>query len=207
MGADVRSAATRLLALGRGGRYIAASLTAILTAVFAVEGGYIDHKSDPGGATNHGITETVARSKGYRGSMRDLPKWMAEDWLVTDYIVKPGFMPMVVMDPPVAEELVDSAVNFGPARPSKWFQRSLNELGDIKIPVDGKVGPRTIAAYRHYLLKAGRVAACVTMLDQLDARQRAEYDRLVRVNPRLKVFYRGWINKRVGNVDRRRCRP
>jgi hypothetical protein len=48
--------------------------------------------------------------------------------------------------------------------------------------------------------------SCVAMLDSLDRQQRAEYDRLVRVNPRLKAFYRGWINHRIYNVNRARCR-
>lgn len=43
------------------------------------------------------------------------------------------------------------------------------------------------------------------MLDQMDGWQKAKYDRIVGVNPRLKVFHRGWINKRIGNVDRAKC--
>jgi hypothetical protein len=43
------------------------------------------------------------------------------------------------------------------------------------------------------------------MLDSLDRQQRAEYDRLVRVNGKLRVFYRGWINHRIGNVKRSEC--
>src|SRR3546814_2377366 len=81
---------------------------------------------------------------------------------------------------------------------SCWFQQSLNELGaSPRLKVDCKIGPRSVAALRPEL--------CVAMLDKMDARQTAEYQRLVRVNPKLKVFYRGWINKRVGNVDRKKC--
>ena len=37
------------------------------------EGGFVDHPSDPGGATRWGVTERVARQWGYAGSMRELP--------------------------------------------------------------------------------------------------------------------------------------
>ena len=41
---------------------IATAIALILSAVFAVEGGYVDNPKDPGGATNHGVTERVARA-------------------------------------------------------------------------------------------------------------------------------------------------
>lgn len=37
------------------------------------EGRYVNHPSDPNGATNWGITERVARANGYQGDMRTLP--------------------------------------------------------------------------------------------------------------------------------------
>src|SRR5665648_1301181 len=39
--------------------------------LLASEGGYSNHASDPGGATNHGVTQAVARANGYSGDMRD----------------------------------------------------------------------------------------------------------------------------------------
>jgi hypothetical protein len=39
-------------------------------------------------------------------------------------------------------------------------------------------------------------------LNKLDAKQKAEYERLVRVNPKLRIFLRGWINE-----PRRQRRP
>jgi hypothetical protein len=121
-----------------GKKRITAAVAAILAAVFAAEGGWVHHPNDPGGETNHGITEAVARGKGYKGSMRDLPKWMAQDWLIEDYIEKPGFMPIVEIDPAVGEEVIDTAVNMGPPRPTRFLQQSLNELGNAKLKVDGQ---------------------------------------------------------------------
>ncbi|MCW8621188.1 glycosyl hydrolase 108 family protein, partial [Acinetobacter baumannii] len=44
-----------------------------LKRVLQHEGGYINHPSDPGGETNYGITKSVARQYGYKGSMKDIP--------------------------------------------------------------------------------------------------------------------------------------
>ena len=202
---------------------VANVIPGILASIYANEGGYVNHPSDPGGPTNHGVTEKVARKAGYKGDMREFRKHCSEQHAVCadliytrDYIEKPGFMPLVSIDPPVVNELVDTAVNMGPARPSKWFQQSLNELADAGLKVDGDVGPATVKAYRDYQARQvqsfrfvspdmGKIVACVLMLDKLDAKQLAEYDRLVKVNPRLKTFYRGWTNHRIGNVSRERC--
>ncbi len=38
------------------------------------EGGYVNNQVDKGGVTKYGITEAVARKKGYKGNMKDLPR-------------------------------------------------------------------------------------------------------------------------------------
>lgn len=194
------------------GGAMAVAVAGILAAVYADEGGYVNHPADPGGATNYGVTERVARQAGYRGHMRDFPmrctesKPVCADLIYTrDYIERPGFMPLIPIEPAVADELVNTTVNMGAPRPSRWFQQSLNELSRAGLVVDGKVGPQTIAAYRVMQERFGKIRACTLMLDRLDDKQLAEYHRLVRVNPKLRVFLRGWINHRIGNVDRSRC--
>lgn len=193
------------------GGTLALAIAAILASVYANEGGYVNHPDDPGGATNFGVTEKVARRAGYQGDMRAFQKYCtaagavcADSIYTRDYIERPGFMPLVPIEPAVVNELVDTGANMGPHWPSLWFQQSLTDLG-FPVAADGLVGPGTVAAFRAAQQRYGKVATCVTMLDRLDAKQRARYDRLVRANPRLKKFYRGWINHRIGNVDRREC--
>jgi lysozyme family protein len=186
------------------GAGVGAAIGAIIAAVFALEGGFVDHPNDPGGATNHGITERVARQNGYSGDMRNLTRSDAFAIYERQYIRAPGFMPLVEIDPVVAEEVIDTAVNMGPPRPSRFFQRAINEVCGTALTVDGKIGPVTVQAWQDCRANLGP-AGCVRMLDSLDRQQRAEYDRLIRVNPRLRVFHRGWINHRIGNVDRGRC--
>jgi lysozyme family protein len=188
-----------------GRKAIPAACCAMIAATIALEGGYVNHPADPGGETNMGITKTVARSKGYVGPMRTLPREVAESIYYEDYIVAPGFEPLVAMNAPVVEELYDTASNMGPARPSRFFQQSINELCGTRIVPDGKVGPGTTVAFAACQQKQGAAIMCVSMLNKLDGKQKDEYERLVRVNPKLRVFLRGWIANRVGNVDRRKC--
>lgn len=189
----------------------ALALSTILGAIYAKEGGFVNDPADPGGATRYGITERVARQHGYAGDMRHFPKHcngsaaVCADEIYIEKYVKPmtGDLVLLTVDPAVSEELADTAVNMGLQRPSRWFQATLRGFG-YPIAVDGQIGGQTIRAAIEYRAKTG-AAGCIVMLDALDAKQRAEYDRLVRVNPALRKFHRGWVAHRVGNVDRRKC--
>ena len=186
-----------------GKRGLIAAIALIITSVFAVEGGFVDHPSDPGGATNYGVTEAVARADGYRGEMRHLPKERAFEIYRKNYIEGPGFEPLVEIDPVVAEEVIDTAVNMGPARPSRYFQRAINGQCGTRLTVDGRIGPISVKAWRDCRANLGP-PVCRRMLDDLDRQQEAEYRRLARADW-AKKFLRGWLNHRIGNVDRARC--
>ncbi len=211
----------------RKGTGLAVGVVGILTAIFALEGGFVDHPNDPGGATNHGITEVVARKHGFTGNMRDLPRWCpdalnqmigdaeagrpvrmvkpcADTILFIDFLERPGLLRLVAIDEAVAREVADTTTNMGPVRPARFFQRAVNEVCNTRLKADGRIGPVTTAAWAQCRAHLGP-PSCVRMLDSLDRQQRAEYDRLVRVNPKLRIFYKGWINHRIGNVDRAGC--
>lgn len=179
-----------------------AAALAMIASVIQVEGGYVNHPSDPGGETNMGVTKRVAVQHGYTGPMKTIPRAVVESIYYKSYLVEPGYEPLIALDPAVTEELFDTTVNMGPARPSRFLQQSLNEICPaLRLSVDGKVGPATIAGFA----RCQRTLLCQAMLPRLDGKQHAEYDRLVRVNPRLKAFYRGWINHRIGNVSLENC--
>jgi lysozyme family protein len=176
---------------------------AMIAATIAIEGGWVNHPADPGGETNMGITKKVAVRNGYTGPMRKLPREMATNIYYREYLVGPGFEPLIAVDAAVTEELFDTTVNMGPARPTRWFGEATAQLCGITRPWTS-IGA-VIDGYRACQPRIGAATLCRRMLDALDARQRAEYDRLVRVNRKLRVFYRGWINNRIGNVDRKKC--
>lgn len=191
---------------------IAIAIAATLSAIYTNEGGYVNNKADRGGATNWGVTESVARSFGYRGSMRDFPqkctleKPICADLVyTTNYIDRPGYRPMAAIEPAVLDELVDSGVLHGTARSSQWFQQALNEWCGAKLVVDKRVGPGTIAAYQMCQAKLGVTPACVVMLNGMDAKQADFFRAIVARNPSQRVFLNGWLKRRINNVNRAKC--
>jgi lysozyme family protein len=192
---------------------IAVAVAAILAGVYAVEGGYVNDPRDPGGATRYGVTEQVARDYGYRGDMRRFPRHCdgpaavcADAVYVGSYIAAPGYMPLVEIEPAVASELIDTAVNMGPRRPNRWYRQTMTVLRGGPLPDStAALGPADVAAYRLLQAKLGVAPACIATLDALDGRQAAEYRRLAAANPRLRTFLKGWLRNRIDNVDRRSC--
>ena len=184
---------------------LGAAVLAILSTVFTLEGGYVNDPRDPGGATNHGITEQVARANGYDGHMKALPKQVAAEIYTKDYISKPGFDRVIALSPAVGEKLVDAGVNVGPGRSSRWLQEALNQLSRggqdyPKLAVDGQLGAQTVAAYQALERKRGRAKACELVLKLLDVQQGAHYMQL-----NMPTFTVGWVDNRLANVPLQRC--
>ena len=189
--------------LGAG---LASAVLVILGSVFALEKGYVNNPSDPGGETNHGITVGVAKSHGYHGPMISLPKEMAADIYYSDYIAKPGYLPLIKLSPALGEEVVDSGVNAGPRRSSLWFQKSLNALNRggrdyASVAEDGELGPASLTAYQSLVRVRGRVDACKMMIKLMDSYQIQHYLSL----KSMSMFTPGWVNHRIGNVPLEKC--
>lgn len=100
------------------------------------EGGYSDHKVDPGGKTKFGITEAVARQYGYRGEMKDLPVEVAKAIYRGQYW-DDLYDQLPFID---AFNVFDGGVNSGVSRSVKWLQKS------VGVSQDGLFGPNTLAA-------------------------------------------------------------
>lgn len=200
-----------------GAATISAAAIAIIGHVFDVEGGYVNHRDDPGGPTKYGITEVVARRHGYLGPMQDLPQELPFQIYYTDYIVKPGFVAVLERSPPVAEEVIDSGVNAGAARSAMWLQRSLNLFNDQgrawpDIAVDGKIGQGTMTAYSAMEKKRGPKLTCELLIKAMDGYQAKHYIELGegkagKGNTQFESFQTGWFRTRIGNVPLQRCAP
>ena len=116
-----------------------------LQLVLAHEGGYVDHPSDPGGATNLGITrKTLAR-------WRKVVPWTSLPKSEVKALNKETVAPIyraLYWDEIRGEDLPDGldyavfdyAVNSGPGRAVMALQRILG------VADDGEVGPITLAA-------------------------------------------------------------
>lgn len=173
----------------------------MIDGILEREGGYVDHPSDPGGRTNFGITERVARANGYTGHMRNLTREQARDIYRREYVEKPGFLGIAEIDPVVAEEVIDSGVNAGQARAALWFQQALNMLNRrgkdyADIAEDGKIGPATLAAFR--ALRRRRGNARSLMLKALNGLQFMHYYKLAAGGTKFEDFMVGWLDSRVG---------
>ena len=146
--------------------------------ILGVEGGYVDHPEDPGGATNFGITQiTLAHYRGEpvakedvqnltRDEARDIYRALYWDACKADEL-RPG-VDLVVFG---------SAVHSGVAQAVKWLQRAAG------TPADGIIGPKT--------LKACRAVPAHTLIDQI-------IDRRFHFLRGLKgwdTFGRGWTTR------------
>lgn len=173
----------------------------ILDGILAMEGGWSNNSKDSGGATNWGITETVARAHGYTGEMQALTRFEAYAILENDYWIKPGFEQIARFSYPISFELCDAAVNIGPHHPCTWLQRWLNAFNrqaqryeDIKT--DGVIGPRTLAALQQFLHWRGEEGE-KTLVKALNCSQGAYYLEITEKRSKNEEFIYGWIRNRV----------
>lgn len=142
------------------------------------EGGYVADRRDPGGATNWGITQAVARAHGYTGHMRDLPQALAKTIYRKSY-----------WDPVRADELpesvrfdvFDAAVNSGVGQAAKWLQRA------VGTTPDGVIGAVTVGAAR---------AAGPQLLARFNG-QRLQFMTDLKTWP---TFGRGWARRIASNL-------
>ncbi|NBC47311.1 MAG: hypothetical protein GVY22_04825 [Gammaproteobacteria bacterium] len=105
------------------------------------EGGYVDHPSDPGGATNMGITfETLRAWRGESITKADVQE-LSED--EAREIYRANYWNALNCDQlPIGVDLVtfDFGVNAGVSRAAKMLQRI------VAVEADGQIGPITIGA-------------------------------------------------------------
>lgn len=114
----------------------------ILDNLHREEGGYVNHPRDPGGETNFGITKHTALQHGYNGSMRTMPR------IVADYIYITSYIPVSFynLSPILLDNYVDFAVNAGKMRATKFLQSVLVSCGERDLAIDGIPGPATARA-------------------------------------------------------------
>ncbi|HDG1670503.1 glycoside hydrolase family 108 protein [Kluyvera ascorbata] len=132
----------------------------IIDGMMGREGGFVDHTSDRGKATNWGITSKTALAHGY-SDVRTLTKEQARAIYEADYWYGPRFDQIAEVSPEIANELCDTGVNMGPSVASKFLQRWLSVLnlrGKIypDLDTDGRIGPRTVSALKSLLQYRGK---------------------------------------------------
>ena len=175
-----------------------------LAVVLSHEGGFVNNPSDPGGATNFGISLRWLKEIGMLdldgdghpegdlnldghidlADIKELTRDGAANfyrrhwWDKNDY----GSLPLIV-----AVKLFDLAVNMGATQAHKVLQRSCRACGQL-ITDDGVLGPKSRAAVRGVDTQTMLVAA-------MRSEAAGFYRGLVSAKPSLGVFLNGWLNR------------
>lgn len=152
--------------------------TECLAIVLNHEGGFINHKLDPGGMTNLGVTKRVWEEWiGHPATEKDMRE-------LTPAIVAPMYE-MRYWRPSYCEKLprgldllvFSMAVNAGSGRSVKLLQDA------IGVVADGVIGPKTMAKINE---------ANVEVLIDKFSEARTAYYKGLKLFP---VFGRGWLNR------------
>lgn len=150
-----------------------------LAHVLTFEGGYVDHPSDPGGATNLGITKAVLERFRGRAVTKQEVRALTRDeaaeiyrrsyWLAAACDQLPEGVDLAVFD---------CAVNQGVGRATRFLQQAAG------VTADGAIGARTIAAVKD--------ATPDELLVEFMARRMHGYGLLQKL---FKVFGLGWSRR------------
>jgi lysozyme family protein len=149
------------------------------------EGGYVNHPSDPGGATNRGIILSnfvlYADELGLPATVEGL-KQLTENQ--AKYIYRKMFWNRMrgdeIASQNVANILFDGHVNMG-GNAIKMIQRIVGTVAD------GALGPKTVAAINSVPAKA--------LFESYKSERINFYLDLVNRKPQLGVFLKGWMNR------------
>ena len=177
------------------------SVTELADEIIGREGGYVDDPDDPGGPTNHGVTLGTLRGLGKdvdgdgavtSRDVRKLSREQARDLLINHYYHRPRIdMLPALLQPSV----FDMQVNAG-AQAVRILQRLLNAMG-ARLAVDGRIGPKTIAAAR-----GAAESAPDHLADAYGIERRNYYYALADRRPSARKFVRrrdggkgGWIRR------------
>jgi lysozyme family protein len=138
--------------------------------------------------TNKGITwstfTSLAPKLGYQATCENFEKMPDEIWSL---IFKRGYWDAVGGDQLKSQAIANVAGNFaygaGPFRAVQRLQMAVNNISTNKIPVDGKIGPKTISAVNAANEKA--------LFEEYTKLTRAFYTSL----PGQEANQRGWENR------------
>ena len=147
-----------------------------ISLILGEEGGIANHRKDPGGLTNYGISQRSDPTLNIAALTLDDAKaiYRRDYWNPIRGDELPSGLDLT---------LFDSAINQGPDTATLLLQHAL------QIKADGRLGPITLAA---------SIQAMPNLLDAFDAERALRYE----FNRNEEVFGRGWY-RRLLRINRR----
>jgi lysozyme family protein len=161
------------------------------------EGGYVNDKDDPGGATNWGVSLRWLQSQGeeigdldHDGDIdvQDIAKMTQEQACAiyqNSWWTRYGYSYLKAQA--VATKVFDMAINMGAKQAHKLVQRAVNRYGSHQLFEDGVLGPMSMS--------------CINdcngdfLLNLIREEQATFYRNLARTKPKLSKFLRGWLKR------------
>lgn len=177
--------------------------------VLGHEGGFSDHRADPGGATNYGISLRYLLARGDLdhdglpdgdvdgdGDV-DVDDIRALSPLDAKHLYHTGFWTPnrlgEVRDQTIATKIFDMCVNMGSRQAWRLVQRACNDHGG-HLEDDGVVGPKTLHAVNAFA-DDDESPDGPSLLGLIRIQQAEFYEQLVANRPSLEPFLQGWRNR------------
>ena len=146
------------------------------------EGGYVHDPNDPGGETKYGISKRRYPDL----DIKNLTIDEAKELYRRDYWDK---LNADKLPAKVAIFSLQCAVNNGVVRTARMIQAAARYLSGYKLKLDGIIGPKSLKAI-YYCNEDELVSEIAT-------RQLLRYVRIIRNNPALSKFIKGWFRRVV----------
>jgi len=179
-----------------------------LPTIFLHEGRYVDNKSDPGGATNYGISLRFLIKTGdldldgWRDGdinhdgvidaedIKALTKERAGNMYRLYFWDKNGYEN--ISDQKIATKVFDLAVNMGSYAAHKVVQRATRSAVGVQIIEDGAMGQKTFRAIE--------MCKPEILMAAIKSEAAGVYRSIVEKKPNLEVFLKGWLNRSYSNI-------
>jgi lysozyme family protein len=161
------------------------------------EGGYINHKADPGGATKYGVSLRFMKGLGLYGDFNGDGKVNGEDVKIMSLRdAKEIYRRMwwdkyrygEIQNLEIATKILDMSVNIGSYNAHKIVQKSLNSMG-AKLTVDGVIGSKTISTLNSCSDQDTLMIRIIVSLSEY-------YIKLYREDEKNRIYFiKGWLKR------------
>lgn len=151
--------------------------------VIGIEGGYVNDPADRGGETKYGICKRDHQDL----DIKNLTLEQAKAIYYTEF-----WAPLKlddILDPQIAEEMFDTAVNCGVKPSIRITQRALRFLGE-PITQDGILGPATLEKVNKWSQKDP-----TSLYKAMNGYQFMKYAGIVEADESQGRFARGWLKR------------